>query len=316
VETVGFDTMDSSADSSGSPSWTSKKLAELGETEQRRTDTIQIIRQWFQKQPHLEHCQIEDGVIVDYARGCKYSIEKIKNKLEKTLTMKQALPEFFKGWNPSLPELQAALKNGCFLPLLEYDQLGRKVIISRPGCFDPYLHKAHDIEKANFMVSEIMGTEDEEIFFRGLVMIIDMEGYSLGHMTQRPLAVTKNHLQFLQDAAPLSPKGLNFIRTGVSFSLGFNLCCRLGILSAKMKERVKVHGSDFKSLHKVVDQKILPTDYGGSGLSIAALTEYWKNKIENSCEKLNDLERFKSHRLKQKAEIRDNSEHQGETSFV
>jgi len=54
----------------------------------------------------------EDGVIVDYARGCKYSIEKIKNKLEKTLTMKQALPEFFKGWNPSLPELQAALKNG------------------------------------------------------------------------------------------------------------------------------------------------------------------------------------------------------------
>jgi len=86
----------------------------------------------------------------------------------------------------------------CFLPLLEYDQLGRKVIISRPGCFDPYLHKAHDIEKANFMVSEIMGTEDEEIFFRGLVMIIDMEGYSLGHMTQRPLAVTKNHLQFLQ----------------------------------------------------------------------------------------------------------------------
>jgi len=114
----------------------------------------------------------------------------------------------------------------------------------------------------------------------------------------------------------LSPKGLNFIRTGVSFSLGFNLCCRLGILSAKMKERVKVHGSDFKSLHKVVDQKILPTDYGGSGLSIAALTEYWKNKIENSCEKLNDLERFKSHRLKQKAEIRDNSEHQGETSFV
>ncbi len=54
--------------------------------------------------------------ILCYARGCKYSLEKIKRKLDLTLTMRTALPEFFSGWDPKRPELQAALKLGYLLP--------------------------------------------------------------------------------------------------------------------------------------------------------------------------------------------------------
>jgi len=94
--------------------------------------------------------------------------------------------------------LISILVTRCFLPLLNYDNLGRKVIIIRPGCFDPYLHRAQDIEKANFMVSDVMGLQDEQLFITGMVIIIDFSGYSFGHLTQRPLAVTKKWLQFLQ----------------------------------------------------------------------------------------------------------------------
>ncbi len=36
--------------------------------------------------------------------------------------------------------------------------------------------------------------------------------------------------------------------------------------------KLKVHGSDFRSLYKEIDRRILPKDYGGDGLSLAELT--------------------------------------------
>ena len=99
--------------------------------------------------------------LLKYLRGCKYSLEKTKKKLEMTLTMRTLLPEFFSGWDPMSPENQVALSLGytlkkpstiyfivkirfCFylrfsgcLPLPGYDHLGRRVILIRSGAHDP-----------------------------------------------------------------------------------------------------------------------------------------------------------------------------------
>lgn len=68
----------------------------------------------------------------------------------------------------------------------------------RPGCFDPYLHKAEDVEKVSFMVLDVMGLAEEQMFVTGIIIIVDLEGYSLSHVTQKPLAVTKKQMQYLQ----------------------------------------------------------------------------------------------------------------------
>ena len=68
----------------------------------------------------------------------------------------------------------------------------------RPGCFDPMLHKPEDIEKANLMISDTMGWEDEQIFVTGMVIIIDCQGFSLNHLTLKPLALTKKQMYYLQ----------------------------------------------------------------------------------------------------------------------
>jgi len=270
-----------------------KKVTDaLGEDELRRRQTIQIIREWLRKQPHLSHCEIEDRHILAFARGCKYSMEKTKRKLELMLTMRTALPEFFTGCDPYRPEIQALLKVGSFLPLLDYDHLGRKVIIMRPGCFDPYLYKPEDVEKANFMVSDVMGLAEEQMFITGIVIIIDLEGYSLGHVTQKPLAVTKKQMHFLQDASPLSPKVINIIRTSPVFTSAYNMIT--AVVSDKIKQRFKIHGHDMQSLHKEIPKNILPVEYGGDGLSISELTAYWKDRVEKNAEPLLKLEKFKA----------------------
>ena len=106
----------------------------IGENEKRRNETVQIIRRWIEQQPHfssvptgeiffffnstLIHFDLshwfdtDDAFILFFTRGCKYRLEKIKRKIDTYLSMRTALPEFFSGWNPFKPELQAALGAG------------------------------------------------------------------------------------------------------------------------------------------------------------------------------------------------------------
>jgi hypothetical protein len=50
--------------------------------------------------------------LLKFLRGCKYSLEKAKKKMDLTLTLRSALPEFFSGWDPMSPENQEALSLG------------------------------------------------------------------------------------------------------------------------------------------------------------------------------------------------------------
>ena len=69
--------------------------------------------------------RISDAIfILTYARGCKYSLEKMKQKIELHQTLKAALPEFFSNYDPMRPEIRAALSAGSQLPMPEYDHLG------------------------------------------------------------------------------------------------------------------------------------------------------------------------------------------------
>ena len=50
--------------------------------------------------------------LLNFLRGCKYSMEKTKYKLEMSLTLRNALPEVFTGWDPLLAPMKLALSVG------------------------------------------------------------------------------------------------------------------------------------------------------------------------------------------------------------
>lgn len=41
------------------------------------------------------------------------------------------------------------------------------------------------------MVSEILGDEDEQMFIAGMVILVDMTDFSMGHITGTPMAAMK-----------------------------------------------------------------------------------------------------------------------------
>ena len=182
---------------------------QLEEDDERRAQNVHIIREWLKKQPHLRSCPTDSQYLLKYLRGCKYSLEKTKYKMDLTLTLRSILPEFFSGWDPLKPEVQKALSCGPSLPLPGYDHLGRKVVIIRLACYDPSAIKIELIQRVSFMVWEILGDEDEQMFITGMVLIFDMEGFTMSHFAQMPMSMAKKLMPCWEDANPLRPKSMN-----------------------------------------------------------------------------------------------------------
>lgn len=53
----------------------------------------------------------DDGRLMTFLRGCKFSIEKTKRKLDMYFTMRAAIPEFFANRNPYEASIQEIMKN-------------------------------------------------------------------------------------------------------------------------------------------------------------------------------------------------------------
>jgi hypothetical protein len=84
------------------------------------------------------------------------------------------------------------------LPLPGFDHLGRKVFVYRMGCFPPEKVKVEDLEKASGMVAEVLAYEEPVIFITGVVVIVDFDGYTLSHLTHRPLSFMKKQAKYFQ----------------------------------------------------------------------------------------------------------------------
>ena len=54
------------------------------------------------------------------------------------------------------------------------------------------------MQRANFMVSEIMGYEEEQMFITGLLVLCDLKDFTLSHFTQMSISTFKKLMQFYE----------------------------------------------------------------------------------------------------------------------
>lgn len=73
-----------------------QKLAieQLGEDPARIPSDLEAIKTWIKQQPHLR-ANTDDQFLMAFLRGCKYSMEKTKSKIDKFFTLKHKYPEIF-----------------------------------------------------------------------------------------------------------------------------------------------------------------------------------------------------------------------------
>ncbi|KAB0798514.1 hypothetical protein PPYR_09507 [Photinus pyralis] len=257
---------------------TLQKLAEseLYEVPERISEDISHIKEWLQRQPHL-NARTDDQLILSFLRGCKFSLEKCKQKLESYYTFKTLLPEYFNNRDPFLSEIQEILKQGCYWLPLPKSEGSPQVLYLSTESLNPETADILNVIKVNFMIFDILMNEDDNFVVSGHQLFHNLKGVSMGHVMQVTPSIIKKTSACLHDVYPLRPKGLHFINVPTAFETIVR-----PFLLGKNGNRIKVsNGSYFGDLYSVISKEALPVELGGENGNLTDLIDLWKTKVES-----------------------------------
>jgi hypothetical protein len=74
-------------------------------------EMIRQMREWLKKSPHLRS-RTDDQFLLSFIRGCKYSLEKTKHKLDMYYTLRFHTPEIMQNRDPEKLNIHEYLKLG------------------------------------------------------------------------------------------------------------------------------------------------------------------------------------------------------------
>ncbi|KAF5297763.1 hypothetical protein FQR65_LT09937 [Abscondita terminalis] len=254
---------------------------ELNETPQIRKEALEHMEEWIKKQSQINlntgATRLLDGLrLLNFLRGCKFSTQKTKNKVEAYLKVKHSIPEIFYNRDPFSPPLQDLLKNGCITPFGTPD---KECVIFRWGVCNPRVVCFADIIKCGVMIWDIFLNENDTCMAVGHYVIIDCRDFSLAILTQLSPSLVKRMLVDMLLAYPLRIKGVYFINGIVAIETFYNVL--KPILSTKLQNRIHFYGNDYSDIFNTIPKQYFPKDYGGSNSSFDELTEEWKVKMES-----------------------------------
>jgi len=270
---------------------------QFGETPELLRSCLEDLKIWLAKSAHLHSIRQDDAILKTFLRGCKFSMERTKQKLDTFHAVKGSVPEWFDNWDPFEPQVQEILKSGVYLPLPGYDKKGRSVIICQVEKINPAKVNLDDILKAVNMVVTTAIDGDEQTVVQGFVVVEDMAGVNLQHISLFDLAKMKKMVTMVENAWPLKPKADHILNMPSLMENIHNVI--QGLQKQKMRDRTHVHKiGDYTKLQEDVGLEILPAEYGGTNGTVEEIRKYWKKKVEDNQEHLMHLCKFKTDEAK------------------
>ncbi|XP_049794187.1 alpha-tocopherol transfer protein-like [Schistocerca nitens] len=260
-----------------SPELLARAQKELNEDPKRRDQDIQHIKDWLKKQPHIK-ARMDDQWLLTFLRGCKFSLERTKEKLDMYYTVRRHLPELFADRDPFSADIQKILSAGVLTKLPQTDAQGRRVILMNVGKLPAGTVSAEAAFRTNFLGLDISLLEDDEAIICGQVVIQDMKDITLGHMTAITPYFMKRVATCFQEAYPLRPKGTHVINVPPGVEKFISLF--QSFMKEKLRRRVFIHSS-METLYEHIPKKILPQEYGGEAGPIEEMQNAWKAKVES-----------------------------------
>ncbi|XP_049888864.1 alpha-tocopherol transfer protein [Epinephelus moara] len=202
----------------------------------------------------------------------------------------------YQRWRRESPEISKCLSPSSVLGLLnttyhtvlpQRDHTGSRVLIYRIGQWNPKDWSAFQVFRVSLMTSEIISTETETQR-RGLKVIFDLQGWSLGHALQINPSLARKISSVLSDSFPLKVRGIHLVNEPMLFRPVFTMI--RPFLPEKIKQRIHMHGADFQdTLSDFFSAPVLPPEYGGEGPSIEEVCQDWTNQLLESEELLQQI---------------------------
>ncbi|XP_017886406.1 alpha-tocopherol transfer protein-like [Ceratina calcarata] len=252
--------------------------AELAPDPETRKRDVAALREWLAKQPHLPD-HIDDARLERFLFGCKNSIERCKSILERYFTVRTAIPEFFALRDPFAREVQECYQATHYFVLPSLTEEGHRVSVLRlrDAAIDKFSIQA--ISRKILMVLDTRLMEERCL---SNVMVIDLEGFSVGHFTKcSPTQnIVRKSMLAVQDGMPFRLHKVHFLHAPAFIESILKIIYPL--LKDRLVEKFRVHTGGGEELHAYMDKNILPNEWGGKAGSFDELNDAWQKKIERN----------------------------------
>ncbi|XP_050525616.1 alpha-tocopherol transfer protein-like isoform X2 [Daktulosphaira vitifoliae] len=240
--------------------------------------SVEHIKDWIRKQPHLP--DVEDDVfLMSFLRGCKYSPEKAKKKLDMYFTMRGVAPEFFNNRDPLLSDFKDFFKVANVLTMPRLTQEGYRIVIFHTKNMDEMIWDPAFSMKLLFMLADIRLNEERNNE-TGDIYIFDGGSLKSNFLsTQLPRytpSLLKKCATCSIEAYPFIIKGVHVINISPVVETTTNFLKIF--LKEKIKRRIHLHSS-YKSLYNYIPKEFLPEEYGGQQGTMAEINKYWYGKL-------------------------------------
>ncbi|XP_013105396.1 alpha-tocopherol transfer protein-like [Stomoxys calcitrans] len=255
-----------------------KAAAQIGETPTRLAEDLAALKEWIKQQPHLR-ANTDDQFLAAFLRGCKYSLERAKGKIDKFFTLRSKYPEIFAPKDVDDPKFREINRAGIFLylPTPLHDN-GPRIALMRSGVYPADKYTVEETLQVAHAMQEIQFYYDDYAIINGIIFIGDFQKATMSHFVQMTPSIMKKMTVYDEEAVPLRPKASHFINTVRGFEPIFNMIKPM--MSPKQQSRLFVHGSKMELLTKEIPLKYLPKEYGGENGSIPEIVEEWDKKFD------------------------------------
>lgn len=157
---------------------------ELNEVPGRIQEDLSVLREWIAKQNHLK-ARTDDQFLVAFLRGCKYSLERTKEKIDMYYTIRGAIPEFFSNRDPMDKVNSKVIDSGLCLPMPKVDEVNHsRIFLVKQGDYNPSEISIMDVTKVSYMISDILLWDDDYTVVAGQTILVDLKGLSFSHLKQ------------------------------------------------------------------------------------------------------------------------------------
>lgn len=245
---------------------------EYAENKNLKKEDVVYLQQWMQKQPHLP--PVHELELIFFLRSCLYSTEKAKITIDNFFTLRANKDVFVP---VDLKRLKVVMEGAYYVLLPKLTPNGYQVLYEKINMSsNDYIFSDHMAYIDS--VSKLYLLENGSI--EGLVCILDLDGYTFGHLTKVPLGSLKKYIMYLQEALPVRLISIHFINAGPLIDKIFMMVKPL--IKKELHDIMHVHTNNLETLHPFVPVDCLPSNLGGSGRSIAELHEQQTQMVINN----------------------------------
>ncbi|XP_073847094.1 alpha-tocopherol transfer protein-like [Musca autumnalis] len=243
-------------------------INELGEVPSRIPQDLQALKDWISMQPHLR-ARTDDQFLIQFLRGCKYSLEKAKEKIDNYFSIKTKCPALFLTTNIDDSEFRRFHNIGSIgvLPTPLHGN-GPRIMVNQ------YNYPASDfpIEHAiNYAatIHDVLIISDPQACINGVCYIFDFAKATASHVMAITPTIIKKLIDYYIKSLPFRIKYICAINLAPYALHALQLL--MVYAPEKIKDRIFLCGNDLSAIEEHIPKKYFPTEHGGENGSLSEL---------------------------------------------